>query len=86
MSIVNILISALVVAALFIFFRYAGRLTKKLPADTIRTLNWAGFIGSLVFGMLWYFIPNPIFMFLALLGIAVYFTFYNYDSAPPPKG
>lgn len=85
MSIVDILISAVVVAALFILFKYAGRLTKKLPAETVKTLNWAGFIAAIAFGTLWYFMPNPILMFLTLSSVVVYFIFYDYNSSPPKE-
>ena len=76
--------SFFLVAAIFIVFmliyRYLDRWVNRLPKDTVKTVNRVGFWFALLSGILWYILKDPIYMFLTLAGVVVYFLFYNYDK------
>ncbi len=71
---------------IMVFYRRADRWIKGLEPDTIKTVNWAGFIMAVIGGTLWYFYNHNAFMFLTLTGIVIYFLFYNYDEEEEKGG
>ncbi len=53
---------------------------RKMDAKTVKTLNWVGFTIAVAGGIAHYFMQDGIFLFIALGGVIIYFTFYNYDK------
>ena len=80
MTIQGFIILAIIFIAILFAYSYADRIIKRLPAQTVKNINWVGFILAVAGGILWYFYKKPLFMFITLLGVIIYFLFYNYDK------
>lgn len=69
-----------IVAILMVVYKNADRFIKKLNPETVKKINWAGFLIGVAGGIAWYALHNGIFMFITLFGIVIYFLFYGYDQ------
>ncbi len=80
MSMESFFLVAVIFIAFMLIYRYLDRWVSQLPAETVKTINRVGFWFALLSGILWYILKDPIYMFLTLAGVVVYFLFYNYDK------
>ncbi|MEE9614216.1 MAG: hypothetical protein V3W31_04585 [Thermodesulfobacteriota bacterium] len=80
MSMQSVFVLVGIFVALMFFYKYAGRWVKTLPADTVKKINWLGFGLALAGGTTWYFVKEPAIMLVTLVGVAIYFLFYDYDN------
>lgn len=85
MDIKQFIILAGVFIALMFVYKITGRLIKNMEPKTMKIINWSAFVLALLSGIAWYLLDDGIFMILMVLGVVVYFLFYDYDTKKTEK-
>ncbi len=79
MNIPQFLVLVGIVVILLFVYKYADKKIVHLNPKTVKTVNWIGFSIGAIGGILWYIFHDPIFMFITVGGVIIYFLFYGYD-------
>lgn len=86
MSFTDFFVMVGIFIVMMLVYKYADRLVARLKPSTVKTVNWIGFGIGILGGVAWYLFGNALYMYLTLLGVIIYFLFYNYDKMEEKEG